>query len=161
MGKRGPAPTPTNLVILKGNPGKRPINKAEPKPAPIAPSCPRFLDKTARQEWRRMVKLLEPLGLLTQVDRAALAAYCQCYSEWVRANEILAEKGMTFTTPNGYVQQRPEVAIRQKARNDMLRFAARFGLTPSDRAGLRVAENHGADEFERWLNDIQEEGAAK
>lgn len=107
-----------------------------------------------------MVKLLEPLGLLTQVDRAALAAYCQCYSEWVQANVILAEEGMTFTTPNGYVQQRPEVAIRQKARNDMLRFAARFGLTPSDRTGLRVPEHNGPDEFERWLNG-EAEGAAE
>jgi P27 family predicted phage terminase small subunit len=36
---RGPAPTPTHLRILKGNPGKRPLNKAEPKPekGPVDP----------------------------------------------------------------------------------------------------------------------------
>jgi len=107
-----------------------------------------------------MIKLLEPLGLVTQVDRAALAAYCQCYSEWVHANEVLEREGLTFSTPNGYVQQRPEVAIRQKARADMLRFAARFGLTPADRAGLSVPETHGPDEFERWLNG-EEEGTAR
>ena len=107
-----------------------------------------------------MVALLEPLGLLAEMDRAALAAYCQCYSEWVQADETLNREGMTFTTPNGYVQQRPEVAIRQKARTDMLRFASRFGLTPSDRVGLKVPERNGPDEFERWLNGA-EEGVSK
>jgi len=153
MGKRGPAKTPSNVVELRGNPDHRPKNHSEPKPPPIAPSCPYWLDRRAKNEWKRVVALLEPLGLITQIDRAALAAYCQCYSEWVQADEVIQEQGMNFETPNGYLQQRPEVAIRQKARADMLRFAARFGLTPSDRAGLKVPENNGPSEFERWLND--------
>ena len=32
MGKRGPKPTPTPLKILRGNPGCRPLNAAEPQP---------------------------------------------------------------------------------------------------------------------------------
>jgi hypothetical protein len=32
MGKRGPSPKPTSLKVLQGNPGKRKINKSEPKP---------------------------------------------------------------------------------------------------------------------------------
>jgi len=111
-----------------------------------------------------VVKILEPLGLITQADRAALAAYCQCWSEYVQADEVIKELGPTYESPGGVIRQRPEVAIRQKARADMLKFAARFGLTPSDRTGLSVPETHGLDEFERWLNDEdedEEEGAAK
>ncbi len=32
MGQRGPAPKPTALRILEGNPGKRPLNASEPRP---------------------------------------------------------------------------------------------------------------------------------
>lgn len=151
MGKRGPAKTPSNVVDLRGNPGRRPPAN-EPKPAPIAPSCPYWLDRRAKNEWKRIIALLEPLGLATQVDRAALAGYCQCYSEWVTADAVLQKQGLTFTTENGYVQQRPEVAIRQKARGDMLRFAARFGLTPSDRVGLNLPEPKTKDDFEEYLS---------
>lgn len=40
MAIRGKKPKPTNLKILEGNPGKRPLNLNEPKPIPIAPECP-------------------------------------------------------------------------------------------------------------------------
>ena len=33
MGRHGPAPEPTALKLVHGNPGKRPINKAEPRPS--------------------------------------------------------------------------------------------------------------------------------
>lgn len=152
MGKRGPAKTPSNIVSLRGDNSHRPKNTSEPKPPPITPSCPYWLDRRAKNEWKRVVPLLESLGLTAQVYRAPLAAYCQCYSEWVQANQVIQKEGLTYKTRSGMIRQRPEVAIRQKARNDMLRFAARFGLTPADIAGLHANETHGPDEFERWLN---------
>jgi hypothetical protein len=32
MGRRGPPPQPTKLRLLSGNPGKRPLPRAEPQP---------------------------------------------------------------------------------------------------------------------------------
>ncbi len=75
--KPGTKPKPTALKLLEGNPGKRPLPMNEPKPAPTAPKCPSWLHKDAKKEWKRISTELERLGLLTQVDMAALAGYCE------------------------------------------------------------------------------------
>lgn len=86
----GRPPKPTHLKVLEGNPGKRALNKHEPKPAVKVPSCPRHLVGEAKKEWRRISRELITLNLLTEVDRAALAAYCQAWARWVYAEERIA-----------------------------------------------------------------------
>ena len=71
---RGRKPLPSNVVRLRGNPGKRRRNDAEPRPAPRVPTCPACLDGEARKEWKRLVAELADLGLLTRLDRGLLAA---------------------------------------------------------------------------------------
>ena len=71
---RGRKPKPTRLKLLEGNPGKRRINGQEPQPPWTLPSCPAHLSPSAKAEWKRLAKTLNAVGLLTQVDRAALAA---------------------------------------------------------------------------------------
>lgn len=83
----GRPPKPTHLKLLEGNPGKRAVNRDEPKPAVKAPSCPRHLIGEARREWKRISRELLALKLLSEVDRAALAAYCQAWARWVYAEE--------------------------------------------------------------------------
>lgn len=53
---KGRRPLPTNWKVLRGNPGKRALNKHEPQPAlpPAPPPCPEFLDGYARAEWERV-----------------------------------------------------------------------------------------------------------
>ena len=84
---RGPKPTPTALRRLQGNPGKRGYNHAEPQPPEGVPDCPAHLNAAARDEWDRLALVLHDMGVVTAVDRAALAAYCQCYGRWVEAEE--------------------------------------------------------------------------
>ena len=74
---RGRKPLPSNVVRLRGNPGKRRLNDAEPRPAPRIPTCPACLGDEARKEWKRLARELAELGLLTGLDRGLLAAYCQ------------------------------------------------------------------------------------
>lgn len=154
MGARGPAPKPTALTLLEGNPGHRPINRSEPKPRPVAPTCPSWLDKQAKQEWRRIAPLLERLGLLTEIDGAALAGYCQSYARWRQCQEVLAKDGLTFTTGTGYVQARPEVAIGNRALIEVRAFCVQFGLTPSARARMQLYEAGGDYDEEDGTWDV-------
>lgn len=140
MPKTGPAHKPTALKLIQGNPGHQKLNRNEPKPRPIAPPCPAWLDLEAKREWRRIARELDSVGLLTTVDRAALAGYCQSWSRWRQAEMVLSAKGMTFETPNGYIQQRPEVAIAQKSLQLVAKFCTEFGLTPSARSRITVPE---------------------
>ena len=73
---RSRKPKPTRLKVMTGNPGKRPLNEGEPMPAPSIPDCPPELGPAAQREWDRLVGELGKLRVLTNLDRAALAAYC-------------------------------------------------------------------------------------
>ncbi len=154
MGRRGPAPKPNALRALQGNAGKRSLPRNEPKPPPVAPKCPAWLDKAAKKEWRRVTPLLLDLGLLTEVDALALASYCQAYSMLVRATKVLNKPveeggGLTFTTENGYQVQRPEVSIAQKSMQLIKAFCAEFGFTPSARGRMQVPNKKPEkDEYE-------------
>lgn len=150
MGARGPAPKPTRLKVLQGNPGHQKINRHEPKPRPVAPKCPSWLDAEAKREWRRVAPALERLGLLTEVDGTALAGYCQSYSRWRACQMVLSEKGLTFETESGYLMPRPEVSIGNKALVEVRAFCQQFGLTPSARSRMSLPEVPDADEDDSW-----------
>jgi P27 family predicted phage terminase small subunit len=129
---------PTTLKVLNGNPGKRPISQTEPKPEPIAPKCPPHLDRRAKAEWRRIAPELEELGLLTRVDMAALAGYCQNYSLWIDAHNQIKKHGLLIKSPNGYPMQSPYLAIANKALDHMKSFLTEFGMTPASRTRINV-----------------------
>jgi P27 family predicted phage terminase small subunit len=114
-------------------------------PAParnILPSCPDHLVPAAAKEWRRVARVLHDMGVLTQIDRGALAAYCQAYGRWVEAEERLRETPMLLKTPSGYVQQSPWLGIVHKQLEIMGRYMTELGMTPAARS--RVAAHQGA-----------------
>src|SRR5215831_17432794 len=90
---RGPKPTPTALRILRGNPGRRPLNAREPKAAPATLTPPAWLKGLAVAEWHRIAPVLHRLGILTEVDDIALAAYSQTYARWRDSDAKIDEFG--------------------------------------------------------------------
>jgi P27 family predicted phage terminase small subunit len=157
MGRRGPAPKPTTLKRLEGNPGKRALNRREPKPRAAQKGeikAPKHLGTIARAEWDRVVPELQRLGLYTDVDHAALEAYCASYERWIQAEAILKDEGLTFTTEKGYIGQRPEVGIVQSSLQLIKTFCSEFGLTPSARARMTLPEPKQPDDpFETFLTN--------
>lgn len=136
MAMRGRKPKPTAVKVLEGNPGKRELNPYEPKVEKKAPRCPTWLDPEAKKEWRRTGKLLETMGILSEVDMAAFAGYCQAYARWKEAEEFISKHGTIVKTPSGYWQQVPQVSIAQTYLKIMNRFCEQFGLTPSARSRI-------------------------
>lgn len=134
----GPAPKPTALKRLAGNPGKRPLNGDEPVFEPEVPSAPRHLNAVAQREWRRVARGLADAGVLTKMDRATLAAYCANYARWAEAENKLRTDGMVDKTPNGMAVQGVWLQISNKAQVLMLKFAQELGLTPAARTRVRV-----------------------
>jgi P27 family predicted phage terminase small subunit len=129
MGARGPAPKPTALRIIEGNPGKRPLNRNEPKPTPKIPSRPEWLNAEAKREWSRIVPELDRIGLLTIVDRAAITAYCSAWSKVVQAERHMQEEHTLLS---------PWWTIWKDAVRQVRAFCAEFGLTPSSRGRMTV-----------------------
>ena len=160
---RGRRPKPTLLKLVTGNPGKRAINLREPKPVPKMPEPPAALSAEARQEWDTVAPQLFELGLLTSLDRMALAAYCEASACWALAQRALAEmaerdpvtRGLLIKTTNGNAIQNPLIGIRNKAQSDMARYAAEFGMTPSARSRVKdeaLAPVKEIDPAAEWLS---------
>ena len=143
MGKRGPAPRPSKVLKLIGSglPGTRTELPASGK----RPPCPSWLSREGKAEWKRIVPKLEALGIIDQVDRAALSAYCETWNQFYQAVKTLRKEGETFKTPAGYIQQHPAVSILNAARQALIKFASQFGLTPSGRVGLAQKETENLD----------------
>ena len=153
MATKGRKPKPTALKELEGNPGKRKLNDREPRPEKKAPACPKWLDDEAKKEWKRLAKKMQDLGILSEVDMAAFAGYCQAYARWKEAEEFIQQHGTIFKTPSGYPQQVPHVSIAQTYLKIMNRFAEQFGLTPASRSRI-IADSTGSTKEHDELEDI-------
>ena len=149
---------PTALKLLKGNPGKRPINDAEPKPSKKRPICPTWIDVDAKAMWKRLIPMLSDMGVLTEVDGNAVARYCQLWSRWKRAEQFIQKNGDVFPikAEDGsikYLQQFPQVGIANNLAAQLNRLETEFGLTPSSRSRIRIEKGSDRmDEFERFIN---------
>ena len=153
MGLRGPAPRPRALVVLEGNPGKRRLNRYEPRPRPSRPKCPDYLDETAKKEWKRLVPILERMRVLTEADGIALANLCQQYSLLQQAQVKLQKTGLLLETKSGYILQSPLVAIVSSAVDQVNKLCRQFGLMPAARTRIQAAPEDldGSDPLEDAL----------
>jgi phage terminase small subunit len=71
---------PAKVRKLRGN--LRQHNSNYVKVIPGIPNPPTRLSGKALREWNRILPLLEPLGILSQLDRAALTRYCCAHARW-------------------------------------------------------------------------------
>ena len=156
----GRKPRPTAIKILEGEPNKDRINLNEPKPKLSRPTCPKHLSGVARYEWRRIVPELEALGLLTQIDKAALAAYCQAYGRWVIAERKLSElasmspdkMAYLYKTVSGNLIINPLLSVANKALEQMHKFLIEFGMTPASRSKINVSKQESDDPLDKLLS---------
>lgn len=148
MGERGPKPLPANVHALRGNRSRLTATQLDDVRPPAAiPDAPAHLIAEALEEWNRITPLLMELGLITEIDRATLAAYCQNYGRWVNAELKIAKLnampdgdghgGEIGTTPSGYKQISVLLQISNRALEMYTKYAAEFGMTPSARSRVR------------------------
>jgi P27 family predicted phage terminase small subunit len=150
MGRRGPAPTPTPILQLRGSTlaTQRRQNAEVQGPAGL-PEPPDWLDAVARSAWDHVVPLLVSMGVLTRIDGNALARYCRLWSRWKNAEAFIDKHGMVYPLKgeDGKVkclQQFPQVAIASKLSQQLTRLEQEFGMTPSARARIPLsAANQG------------------
>lgn len=164
-GSRGPKSLPANVHMLRGNPSKKSAHELmdQLQPEIEIPGCPSHLLPEARKEWRRITPELERYGLISKLDRGALALYCQAWARWVwaerqlqRAVELAEEKrqareaagetwtggdGYTVPTPNGHMTYSPHWVIANKAMEQVNKYLADFGLSPSSRGRVAPSQN--------------------
>lgn len=154
-GSRGPLPKPAALKLLEGNAGKRGLDLSQGiNPRIEVPSIPKHLSPEARKEWKRITPLLEELGLISGLDRAALALYCQAVGRLTELetafNGMIDAKvasGVSYAdaayqcsyavTPSGYAQQSVITQLIKSQRDQVNRYLMHFGLSPAARGRVQ------------------------
>ena len=132
-------------------------NPSEPQPERGRPRCPNWLDAGAKAAWKHLVPQLDRMGVLTKLDRNALARYCQLWSRWLRAEEFLRDQGDTHLVKDAAGQVKgvrayPQVRIANQLAEQLLRLEAQFGMTPSARSRIEVpAITDETDDKRRYL----------
>ena len=143
MGKRGPKPTPTEILKLHGS-WRGKLNKNEPKPEPGRPTCPSWISDSDKRVWKAVVPILEKMRVLTKADLNAVTRYCVMFSQWRRCVEFVAKHGETYTVKDAKgrsvrLDLFPQVKLAVSLGESMLRLEAHFGLTPSARSRIEAA----------------------
>ena len=134
----GRRPQPTALKVLRGNPGKRPLNVDEPTIAVAdetfdTPPAELQGDTAAGAEWRRVAPILRAAGLVTPTERGALIALCQQWSRYIAAHAQVMALGMCIDTRKGPTPN-PYLFVADRALAHCSRLWSELGLTPSGRA---------------------------
>lgn len=143
MGRGGPPPTPTALRLLRGNPGKRPINTEEPALERANTAPPKGLKGKARAEWVRLVDELVDKGLLSVAELEAFRAYCELVAEVDEYQRLIRRVGREDAHRLGYVGH------LLKARTQLRQFMLALGLTPTTRSGVRAIKTAQTSDAQR------------
>jgi len=152
---RGRKPVPTYLKLLRGNPGRRPVNDREPHPDPVLLSPPEDLSELGRKEWDRIARELFELGMLTNLDRAGFEAYCHAYARWQEAKAQVKKLGMIIKTKKGNIIQNPYLAVENKAMEQMKSFMVELGLSLSSRSRVKIGKKKPIDPLSEFQNRRQ------
>lgn len=153
---RGPRPDPNQAA--KGYPGRRKskadlateradrvaaLLAAAPAPSGDAFEPPVLQDPMfagALAVWRELAPRLRETHRLPKETRFVFVQLCVYAAEWWSAELDIAEKGHTQsvkTVAGGRMERlRPIVQIRERAFDNVLKLAERFGLTPHDMYAL-------------------------
>ena len=145
-------PVPTNLKILRGNPGHNKLPENEPKPEVVCPKPPDILSDIAKKHWKQTVKFLYSAKLMTNMDIDALTIYCEAYARWSEANEHIKENGtIVFDDESDTLfsyKTNPYMMVQQKAFDQMKAMLIEFGMTPSARTRVRTVDK--ASKTDGW-----------
>jgi P27 family predicted phage terminase small subunit len=148
---RGAKPKPTHLKLLAGNPGKRPLNRNEPKPQGDLHDAPDWLTDEQKAGWTYAIANA-PAGLMKRLDRSALTAFVVAEDLHRQATVAVGKFGLITKSPSkGEPMQNPYLPIINRQAQIMLKAAAELGFTPSSRSRVEIVGGETEDPAEAFF----------
>jgi len=139
MGK-GRKPKPTAILKAQGTfDASRHKNRLEADGTPSTPTV-----QSANETFDWLVKKLDDLGVVAEVDAMALQMLADAWEDYQVARNVIKEQGPTYstTTAQGDLmwRPRPEVLMMNQSWAKVEKMMVQFGLTASSRAKISVEE---------------------
>lgn len=139
---RGRKPKPTWLKVVEGNPGKRPLNDAEPQATGDLLTPPDWLSPSQREVWQNAIENAPP-GLLRGIDESVFTVWVIAKDMHRNAAEKIAQSGTLVRMPNSSIAvQSPWVPVLNRQALIMLKACSEMGFTPSSRSRVKVENAH-------------------
>lgn len=147
MGKRGPTPTPTNVLKMRGS-WRGEERQNEPQPVIESVTMPRYLKGRERGIWQYIAPKLLEVRVFSKLDRSALARYCQLEAKFRETMDFLEKNGDTYPVrdkDDNVVSMRlfPQTLLMLKLCDQLGKLESHFGLTPASRTRIEVMDKIG------------------
>ena len=142
MGLRGPAPTPTRILALRGSNRAGRSSGNEPAPDVALPPPPDWISDDAKKTYAAVGARLVALGVVTVLDGEALALFAIAWARLRRCEEFLQKHGEVYAVagkkdgpPSGF-RLYPHAKLALELSDRVVRLSDRLGLSPAARARL-------------------------
>lgn len=135
MGKRGPRPTPTAVLKLRGS-WRAKNNPDEPR-AEGEPEKPADLSEEAGKVWDRVVPLLLEMRVLGTIDGNLVVRYCNLTVRLRECDDKVAKVGSVIAVEGKFVVS-PWMKLSLQLAQELRRLEGELGMSPSARTRIRV-----------------------
>lgn len=143
MGARGPLPKNVS-PIREGVSHSKPVPSL--KAVAAIPNQPSYLSREAKAEWKRITPELKRLGILANIDRAMLSAYCETYALWTIARKVIHDEGLVTTGQKGETVKHPAWQVYRDSATLMASLAKELGVSPNARLRMRPPDADETDD---------------
>lgn len=140
----GRKPLPSRLKILKGTDQPCRMNDHEPAPSADQVQMPEGMSPEAEQVWETVSAQLLQAKILTNIDQNALRMYCEVYSKWLHAMEMLNKGGplqKKVYRGESYWVASPFVKLTDTYYRQCMQLMTEFGMTPSSRTRVKTSDS--------------------
>ena len=160
MATRGRKPSPVELKLIRGNPGKRKLNvqaqvfeqeeaHVEDRPNMLLPEAVSHWDYAMAHAPRTLIKKLDVYLLAAWANAAARYEH---NIQLAAKSDVIPVRGVKLAdVPMAHrpIMHNPYSAVARAYLKDMLQLAAELGFTPASRARIGALEG-GAEEHSVW-----------
>ena len=121
----GPAKTPTQVKLNRGSwRGKSEAKTAPPRLVGDF-SCPKHLKLEAKRFWEKLMPDLVRIGVISKTELDMFAMLCETWADYKKACK----------------DHKGDYRLKKMLRDEVIKYAAHFGLTPSTRSNVRAFDN--------------------
>jgi len=152
--KRGPKPTPTGTLELRGS---RRAGERKDEPQTLGEIVkPPFVKGRAAKKFLELVEEFKKMNIGGAIDATPLARYCQLWALEQDLIKDIEKEGFTETCTNkngdDYLAQRPQVNALIKIAGLLTRLEDCFGMSPAARTTIKTnSKAPQMSELERLL----------
>lgn len=108
-----------------------------------------LVDSVAKKEWKRIIKELEEIEIVGNLDYANLAGYCNAYANYIKVSKTLKDENYCIerhTRTGIIIVKNPLIDVQTNYASEMRKFASLCGMTIDSRLKAAVIKTEKTED---------------